>query len=187
MFKHRLLTQLLEMFKESFHNGILPSSLRGALITMLPEPGKLNKCENFRPISLLNVDLKFLSKIIARRLEKIMSNITDKDQNVFVQGRQGFHNVRRILNTLIEEKGAADTALLSLNAEKAFDRVEWLYLFEILKHFGFGENLKKWIKIFYTEPDHLKSWLVIIYPKPLRYKKDVDKETPHPLCYLLWI
>lgn len=36
MFKHRLMPPLLEMFKESFHNGILPTSLRGALITLLP-------------------------------------------------------------------------------------------------------------------------------------------------------
>ncbi len=149
MFKHRLIPPLLEMFVESFHNRILPTSLRGALITLLPKPGKPNdKCENFRPISLLNVDLKILSKIIARRLEKIIPNIIDKDQNGFVQGRQGFHNVRRILNILIEAKGAADTALLSLEVEKAFDRVEWTYLFEILKRFGFGENFK----LLYTKP-----------------------------------
>uniref|UniRef100_A0A674NQL5 Reverse transcriptase domain-containing protein n=1 Tax=Takifugu rubripes TaxID=31033 RepID=A0A674NQL5_TAKRU len=99
VFKYRLMAPLLEMFKESFHNGILPTSLRGALITLLPKPGKPNnKCENFRPISLLNVDLKILSKVIARRLEKIIPKIMDKDQNV--QGRQGFHNARRILNIL---------------------------------------------------------------------------------------
>ncbi len=153
MFKHRVMPPLLEMFMESFHNRILPTSLRGALITLLPKPGKPNdKCENFRPISLLNVDLKILSKIIARRLVKIIPNIIDKDQNCFVQGRQGFHNVRRILNILIEEKGAADTALLLLDAGKAFDRVEWTYLFEILTRFGFGENFNKWIKLLYTEP-----------------------------------
>lgn len=67
------------------------------------------------------MDLNILSKIIARRLEKIIPKIIDKDQNGFVQGRQGFHSVRRILNILFEEKGATDTPLLSLDAEKAFD------------------------------------------------------------------
>lgn len=124
---------LLEMFKESFHSGILPTSLRGALITLLPKPGKPNnKCENFRPISLLNVDLKSLSKIIARRLEKIIPNIIHKDQNGFVQSRQGFHNVRRIQNILFEEKGAADTALLSLDAEKAWNGSIYLKSFHVL-------------------------------------------------------
>lgn len=49
------------MFKESFHNGVLPSSLRGALITLLPKVGKPNnKCENLMPTSLLKTDLKVL-------------------------------------------------------------------------------------------------------------------------------
>lgn len=99
------------MFMDAFCVGILPTSLRGALITLLPKPGKPNnKCENFRPISLFNVDLKILSKIVVRRQERTILNIIDKDQNGFVQGRQGFHNVRRILNLLFEERGQADTA-----------------------------------------------------------------------------
>lgn len=40
MFKHRLMPALIEMFKDAFRNGILPASLRGALITLLPKPGE---------------------------------------------------------------------------------------------------------------------------------------------------
>lgn len=120
VFKYRLMAPLLEMFKESFHNRILPTPLREALVTLLPKPGKPNnKCENFRPIKLSNVALKFLSKILAGRLEKIIPKMIDKDQNGFVQGEQSFHNVRRILNMLFEEKGATDTELLSLDAGKS--------------------------------------------------------------------
>ena len=116
------------MFKESF--SILPFSLTGAMITLLPKAGKPNnKCENMRPISLLNADLKVLCKILARRVEEIIPTIIDKDQCGFIRGRQGFHNVKRVLNILHSQKGAQDTAFLSIDAEKAFDRVEWLYHF----------------------------------------------------------
>lgn len=58
MFKHSLMLPLL--FKESFHNGILPTSLRGELITLLPKPGKPNnKCENLRPLSLRENNSKY--------------------------------------------------------------------------------------------------------------------------------
>lgn len=94
------------------------------MITLLPKAGKPNnECENLRPISLLNADLKVLCKILAIRVEGIIPKIIGKDQNGFLHGRQGFHNVRRILNILHNQKGAPDTALLSVDAEKAFDRV----------------------------------------------------------------
>lgn len=110
------------------------------MITLILKPGKAStKHDSYRPISLLNSDAKIIAKVLAMRLEKVLPAIINGNQNGFVQNRQGFHNVRRVLNIIHECEESPDTAILSLDAEKAFDRVEWPCLLEVLKRFGFGD------------------------------------------------
>lgn len=63
-----------------------------------------------------------------------------------------FPNIRRVLNILHEKAGDKDTAVLSLDAQQAFDRIEWRYLFKLLPRFGFGETFLRWIQVLYTNP-----------------------------------
>lgn len=152
-FAGKLLPHLLETFNESYEKGILPPSLRAAVISLLLKPGKcpLDRT-SYRPISLMSCDTKILCKALAKRIELLIPNLIANDQNGFVLGRQAFHNTRRLLNILYAKQNARDHAILSLDAEKAFDRVEWRYLFDVLKRFGFGEKYLKWIQLLYTDP-----------------------------------
>lgn len=153
LFPDKLLPPLLEMFEEAYQSGILPPSLQTALITLVPKPGKPpTEKESYRPLSLMCCDTKILCKALARRLEKYVPTLIPNDQNGLVLARQVFHNIRRLLNILYEKRDAKDYAILLLDAKKAFDKIEWKYLMEVLARFGLGNSYLKWLKLLYTNP-----------------------------------
>lgn len=152
-FQKQLLIPLLNMFKESLNDGILPPTLRLATITLILKPGKTpTNCSSYRPISLMGVDTKILCKVLAKRLDPYIPSLVHSDQCGFIQGRQGFHNIRRVLNIIHSQNNTRDTALLSLDARQAFDRIEWPYLFNVLPRYGIGGKFLKWIELLYTKP-----------------------------------
>lgn len=152
-FGEKLVPPLFDMLVESIEAEHLPPSLSNALITLILKPDKPHtKCGSYRPISLINSDAKIIAKVFARRLENHLPSLIASDQNGFIKGRQGFHNIRRLLNIIDVRKESPDTAIVSLDAEKAFDRVEHNYLFEVLRRFGFGEYICKCMKMLYHTP-----------------------------------
>lgn len=144
---------LQNMYNESFTRGSLPPTLLEASISLLLKNDKDSMlCGSYRPISLLNVDLKVLSKILAQRLQQVLPSLISPDQTGFMLGRHSFYNTRRLLNIISSPSSNTAEVIISLDAEKAFDRVEWSFLFFVLQKFGFNSEFISWIKLLYANP-----------------------------------
>lgn len=143
---------LLEVLTDSLQKGQLPLSCRRAILTLLPKKGDLQDIKNWRPVSLLCTDYKLLSKVLANRLRKVMEQVLHVDQTYCVPGRLVTDNIHLIRDVLdLSGSLAVDLGLISIDQEKAFDRVEHSYLWQTLAAFGFSSGLIAKIQALYGD------------------------------------
>ena len=103
-----------------------------------------------RPTSLINVDAKIISKVIAVRVKNVLPRIIHHNQTGYVKDRYIGETVRSILDIMeFTDKENIPGILIFIDFKKAFDTLEWQYLFNCLKTFNFGPNLTAWVKTFY--------------------------------------
>ena len=151
-FWDELKLKLFTVYTDSFVLGILPESLRTGVITLLQKKGKDRlDIANWRPITLLNIDYKLLTKTLGQRLKTVFPGLIHKDQNGFVPGGSIFYSSHTIRDVLFYcKKENVDLILLALDYSKAFDSVDFQFIHKTFQIFNFGENFKKWIKIIYN-------------------------------------
>ena len=118
-------------------------------ITCIPKSGKLrNTLKNWRPLTLLNGSYKFLSSMIAERLKSILPTIINNDQTGFISNRFIGENTRLIYDTIIYTEAEQIPGLLIIvDYAKAFDTIEWNFIDEVFKIFGFGPIFTNWVKL----------------------------------------
>jgi len=120
-------------------------SQRRGVITLLPkEDANLLILSNWRPITLLNVDSKIASKVIVKRIERVLPSLIHPDQTGFMKGRYIGQNIR-LINDIIQqtELQKIPGILLLLDFPKAFDTLEWPFIQNTLNLFNFGNGIKK--------------------------------------------
>ena len=139
----------IKMLQESFRIGILPGTVRKAIMTLIFKQGDKTILSNYRPISLTNCDYEIIAFVQQNAASKLIS----ENQSGYIKNRYiGFS--ARLLNDIIEncEKNNKSGAVICLDFEKAFDSLDWGFMFATLHKFGFGEKFIHWIKILYNNP-----------------------------------
>ena len=140
----------VDLYKYIFSYKKLCKSQRKGLITIFPKDGDQKDLKNWRPISLLCVDYKIISKLLARRMQPILEKVLDINQFCSVQGKS-IINCNMIIRDIVYYINNEDekAAFLKIDWHKAFDLVNVDFLFRVLLKMGFGENFVWLIEMLY--------------------------------------
>lgn len=142
------------VYSSQLRLGRMTKFQRRSYLSLLSKPGDRADPSNYRPLMILNQDAKFGPKILAYRLNSVLSSLLHPDQHGFVPGRGVREALRRFLDLqhLCKRLPSLKYAgAIFLDFAKAFDSVDHSALHSTLSHFGFGPNFSQWIRTFYRD------------------------------------
>ena len=151
---HMFVPMLTDMFNHWFAQGAIPGSVTKGVVTLLEKGGKHfgEGLDDYRPIILLNTELKILVRVLANRLQLVISDLIGPEQTFDVKGRSIQDNLLLICEVLEGIEDGTEDALIRLDQSKAFDRVDHQFLAFVLETAGFQTEFRRWISMMYHNP-----------------------------------
>ena len=142
---------VVESINYAFMKTEMSQDQRQGIITLSPKKNKLRQfLKNWRPITLLTVDYKLLAKSLAMRLAIILPEFIDESQFGYVKDRYIGENIRCVIDLdTYYKKEKKEIYALQIDFEKAFDSINWEFMFKSLEAMNFDPDFIKWVRILY--------------------------------------
>jgi len=146
LIKHKYLSYINEV-----QNTSLDDWKNMSITTLIyKNKGSTDELANYRPISLINVDVKIITKVLTNRLKTVLPTVIHHSQTA-VDGRfidNTVHMIRDLIQIANDQQ--IEACFIFLDQEKAFDRVDRDFLYKIMSAFGVGETFINWIRLIYS-------------------------------------
>jgi hypothetical protein len=138
---------VVEMFNKFYRVELNLSRLNYGIISLIPKTKEDNTIKHYRPICLLGVDYKWFTKVLIGRLTKVAESTISKTQIAFIPGRNILEGVVILHEAMHEIRRKKKRGIImKLDFEKAYDNVQWSFLFEVLERKRFPEKWTQWMK-----------------------------------------
>lgn len=130
----------LKFFSNFFDKGIIPWGLGSSFLALIPKIPSPKKPSDFRPINLMNVSLKLLTKVLALRMRKVIAMVVSDSQSAFIQGRQMTDCIIITAEVFeaLRSKKKSNGVIMKLDFAKAFDTIKWDFVLQVLHQMNFN-------------------------------------------------
>ena len=182
-----LKTEMINLYNDIMRTGKIPKSFKTSAISLIHKGNEKYLLKNWRPISLLCLDYKILAKLMANRLKRLLPNLIHVSQTGAIPNREIVDNLTNIRNLISNATKHSPGAILSLDFEKAFDRVDRNTIYKIMTQMNFSKTYIKWIKTLY-ENSKAKVILNGVLGKKIIMNRGVKQGCPlAAMLYILYI
>ncbi|KAL5574665.1 hypothetical protein UlMin_016364 [Ulmus minor] len=140
---------VIALVQEFFRSNRLLPELNYSNIFLIPKTDKPTSMNHYKPISVCNLVYKVIAKLLADRIKPLLHDLICPTQGAFVSGRSIHDNsfiIQEVIHSMKKKSGQVGYVAMKIDLQKAYDRLNWEFLFAVLKAFGFHDRWIGWVR-----------------------------------------